>query len=239
LQDILKTKTAILNSNTKPDHLENTSGCFRKLSEDELEFINNKKTQISYLKGETIFKQGAFSPHVLFVNQGLVRVYLQTGTNRQVNIRIAQKGDFIAFSSVFGENIYNYSSVALVDSAICMIDKDALKELLIRNPEFALEITSRNYKNEGRYIELIGNISYKQMRGKLASALLYLSGEEFADENLFQYLTRQDIADFASITIESGIKFLKEFEKEGILSIAGKDIVIHDRVTLTEVSRRG
>ncbi len=228
-----------MNSNTKPDQLETTSGCFRKLSAEELEFINNKKTQISYLKGETIFKQGAFAPHVLFVNQGLVRVYLQTGTNRQVNIRIAQKGDFIAFSSVFGENIYNYSAVALVDSAICMIDKDALKQLLLRNPEFALEITSRNYKNEGRYIELIGNISYKQMRGKLASALLYLSGEEFAEENLFQYLTRQDIADFASITIESGIKFLKEFEKEGILSIAGKDIVIHDRVALTEVSRRG
>ena len=228
-----------MNSNTKPDQLETTSGCFQKLSAEELEFINNKKTQISYLKGETIFKQGAFAPHVLFVNQGLVRVYLQTGTNRQVNIRIAQKGDFIAFSSVFGENIYNYSAVALVDSAICMIDKDALKQLLLRNPEFALEITSRNYKNEGRYIELIGNISYKQMRGKLASALLYLSGEEFADENLFQYLTRQDIADFASITIESGIKFLKEFEKEGILSIAGKDIVIHDRVALTEVSRRG
>ena len=228
-----------MNNHTIPDQLENTSGCFQKLSAEELEFINNKKTQISYLKGETIFKQGAFSPHVLFVNRGLVRVYLQTGANRQVNMRIAQTGDFIAFSSVFGENIYNYSAVALVDSAICMIDKDALKELLLRNPDFALEITSRNYNNESRYVEIIGNISYKQMRGKLASALLYLSGEEFAGANLFQYLTRQDIADFASITTESGIKFLKEFEKEGILSIAGKDIVIQDRAALTEVSRRG
>ena len=98
---------------TFSDKIENTSGCFRSLSPEELEFINSKKTQILYLKGETIFKQGAFAPHVLFVNHGLVRVYLQTGANKQLNLRIARKGDFLAFFSVFGENIYSYSAVAL------------------------------------------------------------------------------------------------------------------------------
>ena len=229
----------ISNNNKTPDSLENTSGCFQKLSAEELEFIRTRKTQVSYLKGETIIKQGAFAPHVIFVNQGLVRIYLQTGTNKQLSIRIARKGDFMAFSSVFGENIYNYSAVALTDSAICMIDKDALKQLLLRNPDFALQITSRNYKNESRLLEIIGNISYKQMRGKLASALLYLAGEEFADENLFQYLTRQDIADFASVTIESGIKFLKEFEKEGIVKLSGKNIEIIKEEELVFISKNG
>ncbi len=228
-----------MDNNPETDRIENTSGCFQQLNEEELDFIKDKKTQISYLKGETIFKQGAFAPHVLFVNSGLARIYLQTGTNKQLNIRIAQKGDFMAFSSVFGENIYNYSVVALVDSVICMIDKDALKQLLLRNPDFALQITSRNYKNESRYLEIIGNISYKQMRGKLASALLYLTGEEFAGENLFQYLTRQDIADFASITIESAIKFLKEFEKEGILKLDGKDIIITNENKLQDIGLKG
>ena len=228
-----------MENNSSPDKLEMISGCFQMLSPEELEFINTKKTQISYLKGETLFKQGAFAPHVLFVNQGLVRIYLQTGAGKQLNIRIARKGDFMAFSSVFGENIYNYSAVALVDSLICMIDKDALKHLLLRNPDFALQLTSRNYGNESRYLEIIGNISYKQMRGKLASALLYLSGEEFVEENLFQYLTRQDIADFASITIESAIRFLKEFEKEGILKLDGKNIDILKQDELLMISKNG
>lgn len=228
-----------MNKYINPEKLENTSGCFQTLSAEELEFINSKKTQISYLKGETIFKQGAFAPHVLFVNQGIARVYLQTGANKQLNIRIAHKGDFMAFSSIFDENIYAYSAVSLVDSNICMIDKDALKQLLIRNPDFAMQITSRNYKNEKRYIEIIGNISYKQMRGKLASALLYLSGEEFVDDILFQHLNRQDIADFASITIESAIKFLKEFEKEGIIQLDGKNIEISNKNELLLLSKNG
>lgn len=222
-----------------PDTIENTSGCFQLLNTEELEFINRKKTQIIYLKGETIFKQGAFSPHVLYVNQGLVRLYLQSGPQKQINIRIARKGDFMAFSSVFGENVYHFSAVALVDSAICMIDKSALKQLLLDNPGFALQITSRNYKNENRYLEIIDNISYKQMRGKLASALFYLTNEDFKDDNLFLHLNRQDIADFASITIESAIKFLKEFEKEGIIKLDGKNIDILKADSLILISKNG
>ena len=227
-----------LDQHTFPNGLENT-GCFKLLSTEELEFINGKKTQVSYLKGETLFKQGAFAPHVLFVNQGLVRVYLQSGANRQLNLRIARTGDFMAFLSVFGENVYSYSAVALVDSSICMIDKDGLRQLLLRNPDFALQITSRNYKNEGRYLDIIGNLSYKQMRGKLASALLYLTGEELSSENIFQHLSRQDIADFASITIESAIKFLKEFEKESIIRLEGKQVEVIDEDNLKLISRNG
>ena len=222
-----------------PGSIENTSGCFRGLNSDELAFINQKKTQITYLKGETIFKQGAFAPHVLFVNHGLVRVYLQTGVNRQLNLRIARKGDFMAFSSVFDENVYRYSGVAIVDSAICMIEKDALKQLLLQNPPFAMQLTSRNYRHENRYLDIISDISYKQMRGKLASALLYLSGEEFSGDNLFLYLNRQDIADFASVTIESAIRLLKEFEKEEIVKLEGKEIKILRKEELQMISRTG
>lgn len=219
--------------------IEHTLACFQNLSTEDLAYLNEKKTQIEYLKGETIFKQGAFAPHVLFVNQGLVKVYIQTGVNKQINIRLAKQSDFMAFSSVFGENTYHYSAVALTDSVICMIEKEAIKHLLLKNPEFGMQITSKNYKNESRYLEIIKNISYKQMRGKLASALLYITSEDFKNENILQHLTRQDIADFASITIESTVKFLKEFEKEGIVELDGKEILILKQEELELISKNG
>lgn len=225
------------NNNCK--ECEKTSKCFQYLFPDELEFINSKKIQITYLKGETIYKQGAFAPYVLYVVDGLVRVFLQTGSAKQLNIRLTKQGDFMAFSSIFGNNIYYYSAVALKDSTICMIDKTALKQLLIKNADFAMRIISRNCQNEGQYLDIIQNISYKQMRGKLVSALLYLSSDEFLNEDIFQYLTRQDIADFASITVESAVKFIKEFEKEGLLELDGKKIKIIDKNKLDEIGKRG
>jgi CRP/FNR family transcriptional regulator, polysaccharide utilization system transcription regulator len=204
---------------------------------DALNQLAQNKTRISYLKGETIFKQGAFAPYVLFVVQGLIKVYLQTGYDKQMNISLAKTGDFLAFSSIFGENIHTYSAQALKDSEICMIDKESLKDILLQNPQFALEITSKNYRNERHLLEIIKNLSYKQMRGKLASGLIYLSQEDFLIEDVFELLTRQELADFASIATESAIKFLKEFEKEGIIRLDGKSIKITDRKKLEIISK--
>jgi CRP/FNR family transcriptional regulator len=208
-----------------------------QLLPDALIHLAQNKTRISYLKGETIFKQGAFAPYVLFVVQGLIKVYLQTGYDKQMNISLAKTGDFLAFSSIFGENIHTYSAQALKDSEICMIEKESLKEILLQNPEFALEITSKNYRNERHLLEIIKNLSYKQMRGKLASGLLYLSQEDFLKEDVFEFLTRQELADFASISTESAIKFLKEFEKEDIILLDGKKIEISDRKKLESISK--
>jgi CRP/FNR family transcriptional regulator len=120
-----------------------------------------------------------------------------------------------------------------------MIDKEGLRELLFKNNDFAMRITSSNYRNENHLLNIISSISYKQMRGKLATALLYLSSKELLDEYIFQHLTRQDIADFASISTESAIKFLKEFEKENMLKLEGKDIIIIDFERLKGIAKSG
>jgi len=220
------------NKKSEPD-------CFQLISKADFESISKNQTQLTYLRDENIFKQGAFAPHVLFIQSGLVKIYLQTGGRKKLNLWIARSGDFLAFSTIFEENVYAYSAVALKNSEILMIEKESLKKLLTTNHEFALRITSKNYGTEKHLLEIVANLSYKQMRGKLAASLLYLSYEVFLREQIFSFLTRQDIADFASISVESVIKFLKEFEKEGILKLAGKDISISDPHKLSEISRTG
>jgi CRP/FNR family transcriptional regulator len=201
--------------------------------------LNEHKTRVQYLKGENIFKQGAFAPYVIYVVEGLVKVYLQTGFEKQINIGISKPGEFLAFSSIFGEPVHTYSTQALTNAEICMIEKESLKNILVQNPQFAMAVTSKNYRNEKHLLEIIKNVSYKQMRGKLASSLLYLSDDDFIKENVFRFLTRQDIADFASISAESAIKFLKEFEKESLIKLTGKDIEITDKTKLENISKNG
>ena len=221
------------------DDLFRSSGCFQKLVPAEFEYISTRKKQVVYQKGETICKQGAFAPYVLYVIDGLVKVTLEMGRNRQKNISLLKSGDFIAFSTVFGESVYNYTTQALRESIICMIDKDALKKLLYENNEFAYAIVSRNYHGENHLLGIIKNITHKQMPGKLASTLLYLGSDELAGEQVFENLSRQDIADFAGITVESTVKLLKEFEQNGLIEIDRKQIRISNRDTLKEISLRG
>ncbi|HOO95152.1 MAG TPA: Crp/Fnr family transcriptional regulator [Proteiniphilum sp.] len=223
----------------EPDNCGKLVACFRDLTTEELEQINRGKTELTYLAGENLFKQGAFSTHLLLITSGLVKVYLQTGREKQLNLQLAQTGDFLGFASLFGETVHATSAVALTDTEVCMIDKEQMRNILLNNAQFAMRITSRNYRNERQLLTIIANMTYKQMRGKLASTLLYLSGENFSDQNLFQYLSRQDLANFASVATESAIKLLKEFERDGIIALEGKGITILNKTELEKIERLG
>lgn len=221
------------------DNCEKMVACFRDLKPDELELISSGKAELTYLAGEILFKQGAFSTHVLLVLDGLVKVYLQAGRDKQLNLQLAKKGDFLAFSSLLGETVHATSAVALTDTRICMLDKEKMRSLLLQNAEFAMRIISRNYRNERQLLTVISNITYKQTRGKLASALLYLSSEDFSGQDIFVHLSRQDLANFASVATENAIKLLKEFERDGIIALEGKGITILDRAELEKIERLG
>ena len=63
-----------------------------QLSDQDQEFLKHKKKQLLYSRGENLFKQGAFATYVMYVQSGLVKVYLQTAPNKRINIRIAKSG---------------------------------------------------------------------------------------------------------------------------------------------------
>ena len=218
---------------------DRASQCFQHLYPDELEFINSRKIRLTYLPDENLFKQGAFSPYIMYIVEGLAKVFLQTGRHRQVNIRLAGTGEFLAFHSLFGRNVYACSATALKESIVCLIEKKGLLHLLQKNSDFALSMISKNCRNENQLLGMVENITSRQMRGKLAAALTYLHSYEEKAQPVFPYLTRQDIADFACISHESAIRYLKEFEKEGLVRVQGRDIQITDRERLELIGEKG
>ncbi|MBI9035203.1 MAG: Crp/Fnr family transcriptional regulator [Bacteroidales bacterium] len=215
------------------------SHCFRKLIPSELEFINQKKTQIHYSKGENICKQGAFASYVLYVSNGLVKLYLENTNKKITNIKILKSTDFIGLASIYGDNIYNFSAIAIKDTDVCLIEKNGIRELLNNNADFAAEMIKRFCNEEMHYFNIIKSISYKQMPGRLADALLYLSSPTLSSEKIFNYIARKDIADFACISKESTIKLLTEFKNDGLIDIDGKNIQILNSEKLKEISKLG
>lgn len=216
-----------------------SSKCFQKLVPSELEFINLNKTQITYIKGENICKQGAFASHVLYIVDGLVKLYLESYNNKTINVRILKASEYIGLSSIYGENIYKYSTIALKDTTICMIEKDSFRKLLIDNGNFASEIIKSYCEREDQLFEKTKSLSIKQMHGRLADTLLYLCDARFASSNLFSYISRKDIASFSCISTESTVRILTELKNEKIIELDGKQINILKPRLLKEISLRG
>jgi CRP-like cAMP-binding protein len=104
---------------------------------------------------------------------------------------------------------------------------------------FGFNIIKRYFEQNTNLINTVLNLMYKQMNGRMADSLLYIDSLKNEKAEIFQLLSRKDLADFAGISTESAVKLLKTFEKDGLIKLQEKDIRIIKHNALLEISRKG
>jgi CRP/FNR family transcriptional regulator len=213
--------------------------CFQNLSQEEAKLVSDSKTQVLFRKGENLTKQGAFASFVLFIVNGFVKQYVEDEGSKNFNLRIIKPGDFVGLSSVFTKESFNYSTSAITETLAILIEKEALEKIVKHNGLFGFNIIKRYCEQNAGLFELIKNIKFKQMHGNLAETILYIDSFKSDNKSLFSLLSRKDIADFAGTSTESAIKLLKSFEKDKLISLKEKDIIIKNRDKLVEISKKG
>jgi len=213
--------------------------CFQMLSKDEIELVKASKTQVLFRKGDNLTKQGAFASYVLFIIRGLAKQYIEGDGVKNFNLSIVKPGDFAGLSSVFSGNIFSYSTVALTDCQVFLIEKEAIANVSQQNGNFGFNIIKRYCRQNNNLLNTVRNLMYKQMNGRMADTILYIDSLKAEQSDIFQLLSRKDLADFAGIAMESAVKLLKTFEKEGLIEMHDKNILVTKRDVLLEISKRG
>ncbi len=213
--------------------------CFQMLLPEEAELVRASKTQVLFRKDDNLTKQGAFASYVLFMIDGYAKQYLEGNSTKNYNLRIIKEGEFVGLSAVFSENTFNYSSVALTDCHVFLVEKEAISKVVKQNGMFGFNIIKRYCEQNTNLINTVRNLMYKQMNGRMADTLLYLDTLKNEKPEIFQLLSRKDIADFAGVSTESAVKLLKNFERDGLIRLHEKDIKVINHNTLLEISRNG
>jgi len=213
--------------------------CFQMLLPEEAEVVRESKTQVLFRKDDHLTKQGAFASYVLFIIDGFAKQYLEGDGTKNYNLRIVKPGEFLGLSSVFSENTFNYSTVAITDCQVFLVDKTAIAKVVKQNGMFGFNIIKRYCEQNTNLTNTVRNLMYKQMNGRMADTLLYINGLKNENKEIFQLLSRKDLADFAGISTESTVKLLKVFEKDGLIELNEKDIKVLKHDKLIEISRKG
>ncbi len=66
---------------------ENNKILFGVLNDNEIKTINDNKTNVTFIKGETIVKQGTEISHIACIRTGLAKVYVEGLNGRNLIIR--------------------------------------------------------------------------------------------------------------------------------------------------------
>jgi CRP-like cAMP-binding protein len=227
-------------SETDRDYICDISApCFLALAPEEADLVRNSKAQVAFRKEDNLTKQGAFASYILFIISGWAKLYIEGDQGRNFNLRIVRPGEFVGLSAIFLKNIFSYSCVALTDCQAILVEKETIARLVKENGEFGFSIMKRYMELNGDLYAVLHKVLYRQMNGRMSETLLYLDSFKAENPEIFQLLSRKDIAEFAGISTESAIKLLKSFEKEGFIELNEKDIQLINFKALTEISKKG
>ena len=212
---------------------------FDKLSSEELEILDNSKTELLFKKGEIIVKEGQEIKEFVYVSNGLVKLSKRSENKKDHIISISRPRAFIGFLTVFSQSHYQYSITAISDSTICFIDINLIKSIIANNGIFALDVLSKMSKMSDEIINNRVNIYAKNLRGRIAFLLIYLSKEIFHKTQFVLPITRREIGALIGVSTENVIRIMSEFRKDGIIHIDGCKFEIVNFEALTTISRFG
>jgi CRP/FNR family transcriptional regulator len=212
---------------------------FCYLTDDQLEGINDKRNEVQFKPGETIFKSGGPLTHILCLTSGMVKVHLEDASNKKILLGIVKPVQLLGGPGFLVDERHYVTATAIEETTACYISTKDFKKVMKVNPEFSMELV--RYLNERiiYYMEKMNVLAHKHMHGKLADTFLYLADHVYNNDTFETSLSRQDLADMSAMTKESAIRVMKEFKNEGILNYNTTHFEILNKEALVKISRTG
>jgi CRP/FNR family transcriptional regulator, polysaccharide utilization system transcription regulator len=195
---------------------------FRTLSchfvpEEEFELIRRTSVQLTFEKGETIIKQGAKSQQLVFLHKGIVKFVYQAEVGRNFIMTIVKGPILLGGANLFFKETNIFSLVAVEDCELCFIDSRALRNVAANNGTYTLALCEQSVQD----------------------ILIYLWENVYMNSPYEFTLQRKEIAEYAACSSENVITTLSKFNKEGIITLEGRKIIINDIKRLHLISKTG
>lgn len=118
--------------NTIVEHLNRIS-IFNPLSDEEIEQLANASTSRVYAPGEAIVRMGQQGNSMFVIISGSVKIQIPDGDSQRVVGTLAEDDFFGEMSLLTGEP-RSANVVAIVETEVLRIDKNAIKPILAANP---------------------------------------------------------------------------------------------------------
>lgn len=220
-------------------HCKKRSDIFETLSEDELSRVDMCRVGMHYHAGEIIFKQGSPCYDFVCVTSGLVKLYIEGENDRRLIIGFAKPIDYIFVPGAYVDKRHHYTAVACEETTACLVEADIIQNMVRTNPNFASSFIRKISTQAIGLFEQIASLTQKQIPGRMADTLIYLSSKVYNSNPFSTNLIRQDLADLSGMTKESAIRVLKTFKEDDLIKIDGNQIEIVNLPMLETISRNG
>lgn len=215
---------------------------FRALSRDEQERLAQHLVRRRLERDEYVFYEGDPAEWLVLVVEGRVKMIKHSESGRETILATFGPGQIVGEVGVLVGETYPATAQALEPTIALSLRREEYVRLVHSHPELAWALIVELGQRLQHAHETIRSLAVEKVERRVARVLLRMAsaaGERLADGavRITVPLSRQDIADMAGTVIETAIRTLSKFQKQGLIDARQGYLILlkpHQLVTIAE-----
>jgi CRP/FNR family transcriptional regulator, dissimilatory nitrate respiration regulator len=210
---------------------------FQGLPRGHLEDLAMIVVEQMFHRGQIVFSEGDEGTGFYVIVSGRVKVFKLSAEGKEQILHIMGPGEPFGEVPVFAGERFPAHAEAMVESRVFFFPRDSFVDLIRRDPSMALNMLAVLSQRLRKFTMLIDDLSLKEVPGRLASYLLYLSERSKGGSELTLDISKTQLASVLGTIPETLSRILTRMGKDGlILSHGARSIRIMDRAGLDDLA---
>jgi len=225
---------------TQDDSIVRKAPLFTALDDASAASLRSSMESVKLHKGAILFSEGDEGDHVYVIVEGKLKLGTSSGDGRENLLSVLGPGEMFGELSLFDPGPRTSTATAVTDVRLLSLGHDQVIPWVTKHPQVALELLGRLAQRLRRTNEVVGDLVFSDVPGRVAKALIDL-GERFGqetDEGLYvnHDLTQEELAQLVGASRETVNKALADFAGRNWIRLDGRAVLVLD---LERLSKRG
>lgn len=204
---------------------------FQSLNAEDLGHIEPYFLEYKFRRSQYLFWEGDPASKVFVIKSGRVKLLKTAASGKEMVLEVMVPGQICGGATLFGESHRN-GAQAVEPTAVYGMSKESYNELLSRYPDIARGIIKYLGAKLMDAHDVIISLVSSKVESRIAAVIVRLCenhGSPTDNGVLINIrLTRQDIADIVGSTVETAIRIISKFHKEGLLDTVNGRLLVKD-----------
>jgi CRP-like cAMP-binding protein len=211
---------------------------FGTLPADQLHELAVKAKTVALPAREILFSKGDPGDRLYLVAKGLIRIGVLSVDGREVTYGLISPGHLFGEIAVLDGGQRSADASAMEDSELLALERRDVLAFLHRHPIHCLHLIEVLCGRVRRADDLLEDVVFLTLPGRLAKHLLVLGGaigtREGNKEAVVIRISQQEVGDHLGISRESVNKVLSKWEQAGMVTLGRGQITLNDRQRLED-----
>lgn len=203
---------------------------FSRLGEASVDAILRLTRRRRFKKDDVIFHEKEVGDSLFVILHGRVKIAIFGDDGKEVTLSVLSEGDFFGEMALLDQEPRSATVIAEEECELLSLQRDDFTRALEQDPGMGTSLIQVLASRLRKANHQISTLALLDVYGRVARVIVDMAREEgrrLRDGRIaFRRATHQEIANRIGTTRETVTRMLKDLERQGLIHIEGKEIVV-------------